>query len=267
MIATLEAPPVEHAPQAESDDSRCEELFARFEFGDKLSHAEKDELIRLLFRKVKDSRWQADDGKTRVGKVESTRLWEACQGIIRRAERFGLMGLHWNREQAAIHPLADEAAAIFMEFITRYDGPDTEAGNRLLTKVRNRLNSDKNSLHNREEMHCAITDTISGNLKAEGHDPKLERLRARVREEVEKLPELQRSVIQRFAKGIAVAEIASARSVTPSAIYEHIDKAHEKLRPSLKPLWEEYQEILLQRRMQNSRPRRNLASAGEDASA
>lgn len=267
MLATLEAPEIKQDPAIE-DDTLLDELYLRFEHGDKLSHDEKDELIRLLFRKVKESRWQADDGITRVGKHEATRLWLVCHGIIRRAKRLGLMGLHWDKRQAAMHPLADEDAAIFMEFITEYKGSETKFSHDLWKRVCYRLNSEKQTTLRRAKRECSISSpAVAIGKRTDRHNPRLERLRSRIAEEVERLPPLQRHVIEQGLNNVPVSEIAARRNVTPQAIYELISKAHRQLKPSLQPLWEEYQDILSTRRMHNSRPRRFRSGSGEDSGA
>jgi len=233
MVETLEAPEVERPNEVED---RTEALFIRFEHGDKLSPGEKDELIALLYRKAKSGQ----SSKGRICKHDSERLWLACQRIINGAKYFGLMGLHRDREQAEIHPLADEAALQFMQFLIEYEGPDDEFAAELKKRIRNRISAQNQTTVRRQKREAKFSGSEAGKYQL---DPRFNQLKTLVHEEVAKLPAEQRRIIKQRLSSTTVSEIARRQGVTVQAIYERQRKAFDLLKTRLQPVWVEYLDL------------------------
>lgn len=230
------------------DDLRAEELYEKFKEGLKLAVKEQESLIRFLYRKADASRVENEDGELRVGTTEAADLWRACQNIIRRAERFGLMGLHFNKQQAEIHPLADESGLLFMEFINSFQGPESEFSSGLLKYVRNSLNTEKKRVVDARDCESELPNSIECNQVSK-YEPRMDELRSSVWEEVAKLSREQRAVIKLWLDNVPVSVIARNRDVTPQSVYEIIGRAFSNLKKTLEPLWEELQVIYFLRRL------------------
>ncbi|MBA2116830.1 sigma-70 family RNA polymerase sigma factor [Bremerella alba] len=195
------------------------------------------------------------------GYKERETLWQACRQLIEDAAFAGLSGIHPNRHQIRNHPLFDESAVIFLEFIERYDGPKSEFSAALTKEIRGKLSNLKRSWisSKRREERCCEPEQERFNEHA------LSEMQLDIQEAIKTLPESQRRIIDLKLQDFPVNQIADLLGVSRQTVSTRCRKACDHLK-RYNHLRRYLSKPIYRGNRKRIERKRNLASAGEDAS-